>query len=454
VPDIAKSWTADANGLGYTFQLQSGAKFSDGSPITAKDVVFSLERAAKGDALKASLAVMSKATAVDATTVKVTLKHKSRVFLNALARAGNSAILSEKAVDANPKSYFTTPSATSGAWVLKSYVTKDRATFAANPDYFKTGYPKIKSITYTFSADPTSATSALDSGTSDMYFPMAPADAKRLAASGKIKMYAPPSPGVLTWGLDKTKPPFDDVRVRQAFAYMVPRADRLNACWEGIGGVSYGATILPGSWAYSPGLDKYKVSKDQALATAGKLLDEAGWKGSGTRKSQGVKGESDGTSLTIKVPFENNWDQARCSTQLLQSALKPLGVDIKPQAYDAATFYTDAGKGKFTMFHAGDGWATVDDMMEQGYTSNGLANSIIAQWKNPEFDKLVAQAEATQDLNQAKSLYLKAQQIILDQAPVLTTGAQYSIVATTPKLQGFYGRADNSNRALITSTLG
>jgi len=106
------------------------------------------------------------------------------------------------------------------------------------------------------------------------------------------------------------------------------------------------------------------------------------------------------------------------------------------------------------MFHAGDGWATVDDMMEQGYTSNGLANSIIAQWKNPEFDKLVAQAEATQDLGQAKSLYLKAQQIILDQEPVLTTGAQYSVVAVTPKLQGFFGRADNSNRALITSTLG
>jgi len=58
--------------------------------------------------------------------------------------------------------------------------------------------------------------------------------------------------------------------------------------------VSYGATILPGSWAYSPGLDKYKVSKDQALAAASKLLDAAGWKGTGTRKSQGVKGEPTG----------------------------------------------------------------------------------------------------------------------------------------------------------------
>jgi peptide/nickel transport system substrate-binding protein len=453
VGDIAQSWTASADGRSYTFKLQPKAQFSDGSPITAQDVVFSIERAAKGDAMKASLADMKSITAVDPHTVRIDLHAKSRVFLNGLARAGNSAILSQKAVEGNGN-YFSKPTATSGPWTLDTYTPKDRATLSANPHYYKTGLPRIKQITYTFTDDPTSAAAALESDTDDMYFPMAPNDAKRLQQEGKVNVYAPPSPGVLIWGLNKTKPPFNDVRVRQAFAYLVPRQDRLTACWDGIGGVSYGSVILPGEWAYSPGLDKYKVSKQQAQSQAAALLDAAGWKDQGgTRKAQGVPGVADGTPLKVTVPFENNWDQARCNTQLLKSDLAPAGIDIQPQAYDAATFYGDVAKGKFTMFHAGDGWATVDDEMQQAFTSDGQANSIIAQWKNPQVDKLIAAAGATSDLASARKDYQQAQQIILDQVPAIVTGAQYSVVATTIRMHGYYGRADNSNRALIEATI-
>lgn len=456
VPDLARSWKMSSGGTVYTFKLQPNAKFSDGSPITSQDVKFSLERAAKNEALKAALKMMQTVDAVNATTIKVKLSQPSRVFLNALARVGSSAILSQKAVQAGGSSYFTKPEATSGPWMLTDYRSKDHATLTANPHYWKTGFPKIKDIQYTFSTDPTSAASAIESGTADMYYPMAPTDALRLKREGKVNYYAPPSPGVLIWGLDKTRPPFNDVRVRQAFAYMVPRDQRLQVCWKGIGGVSYGGIILPGSWAYTPGLDRYKVPQQQALGTASKLLDAAGWKGGANgsvRKSQGVKGIADGTPLSIKVPFENTWDQARCNTQLLKSALQPLGVDIQPQAYDGASFYSDVAKGKFQMYHGGDGWATVDDMMQQAFTSDGQANSIMARWKNAQLDKLVDQAQATSNLKQAKQLYAQAQKIILDQAPVLDTGAQYSIVAVTTRMKGFYGRADNSIRALIGATL-
>jgi peptide/nickel transport system substrate-binding protein len=453
VPDLAESWQPSEDGTSYTFRLQPNAKFSDGSPVTAQDVKFSLERAAEGEALKASLAVMENVTVVDDKTVRVELAEPSRVFLNALARIGASAILSEQAVNADPD-YFTKPEITSGPWRLVEYSTKDHLRLEANPHYFKPGFPKIKTIQYTFSNDPTSAAAALESGTADMYFPMAPQDALRLEQAGKINYYAPLQPGLLFWGLDKTRPPFDDVRVRQALAYMVPRDDRLQACWKGIGGVSYGSIILEGGWAFSPGLDRYKVSPEEALETASRMLDEAGWRGSGVRKAQGVRGVEDGASLTVEVPFENNWDQARCNTQLLQSALEPLGVDIRPQAYDPASFWSDVAKGKFTMYHGGSGWATDDDMMEQGFTSDGQSNSIVARWENPEFDELVEQAEATSDLEQAKELYNQAQQIILDQAPILNTGAQFSIVGATTRLHGFQGRPDVSNRGLIVATLG
>jgi len=453
VPDLARSWKQAPNGLSYTFRLRPNAKFSDGSPVTAQDVKFSLERAAKGEALKASLAIMKRVGVLNRTTVRVQLSQRSRVFLNALARVGSAAILSKKAVEGN-QTYFTKPSATSGPWMLADYIPKDHLTVNANPHYWRAGYPKIETIQYTFNEDPTSAAAALESGTADMYYPMAPTDAIRLKNAGTIKYFAPAQPGVLFWGLDKTKPPFNDVRVRQAVAYLVPRDDRREVCWEGTGGVSYGAMILPGSWAYSGGLDRFKVSKEAALARASKLLDAAGWKGTGIRKAQGVRGVAEGTSLRVKVPFEANWQQSRCNTQLLKSALRPLGIEIEPQAYDPASFWADVAKNKFTMFHGGNGWATVDDMMQQGFTTEGQSNRIVAKWSNPQVDRLVAQAHATSDLAKAKQLYRRAQRIILDQQPAIMTGAQYSIIGTTPRLRGYFGRPDISNRSLIYATLG
>lgn len=453
VPDLAQSWKLAPNGKSYTFRLRGNAKFSDGSRITAQDVRFSLQRAAKSASLKASLAVMKQVVVVNPTTVRVTLAQPSRVFLNSLARVGAAAILSQKAVEGN-SAYFTKPTATSGPWTLTEWIPKDHLTLAANASYWRAGYPKIKTIQYTFSEDPTSAAAALQSGTADMYYPMAPTDAIRLKKAGKIKYFAPAQPGTLFWGLDKTKPPFDDVRVRQAVAYTVPRDDRQKVCWEGTGGISYGALILPGSWAYTPGLDRFKVSPKVALQRAAKLLDAAGWRGSGVRKAQGVKAVKDGTSLKVSVPFESNWAQSRCNTQLLKAALKPLGVDIVPQAYDPASFWADVAKNKFTMYHGGNGWGTVDEMMQQGLTTAGQSNSIMSKWSNPEVDKLVAQAQATPSVAKAKQLYRRVQQVVLDQQPFINTGAQYSIIATTPKLRGYYGRADLANRSLVTATLG
>jgi peptide/nickel transport system substrate-binding protein len=452
IPDLAQSWRQSANGLVYTFRLRSNARFSDGSPVTAADAKWSLDRAKTGEALKASLGVMRRVTAVGRTTVRIQLRQRSRVFLNALARIGSAAILKRSAVQGS-STYFTKPTATSGPWVLTEYIPKDHISLEANTSYWRRGFPKIKSIQYTFNEDPTSAAAALESGTADMYYPMAPTDAIRLRDAGKVNYFSPAQPGVLFWGVDKSKPPFNDVRVRQAFAYMVPRADRQTVCWEGTGGVSYGSIILPGSWAYSAGLDRYKVSKDVALTRASALLDAAGWKGEGTRKSEGVAGIADGTSLRVEVPFEANWQQSRCNAQLLKSALQPAGVDVVPQAYDPAAFWGDVAKDKFSMFHGGNGWATVDDMMLQGFTTTGQSNGIVAKWSNPQVDRLVAQAQATPSLARARALYAQAQRIILDQQPMIMTGAQYSIIATALRVHGYYGRPDNSNRSLISATI-
>jgi ABC-type transport system substrate-binding protein len=434
--------------------LQPNAQFSDGTAITAQDVKFSLQRMAKGTALGSQLTGMKGITVVNSKSVRVDLASPSRVFLNALATVGSAGILNAKAVQANAN-YFTHPVDTSGPWQLVKYTLHSDLTLSANTHYWRTGYPKIKSINYTFGEDPTAAAAALQSGAEDMYYPIDPQDAIRLAKAGVTKTYVAKQPGVVQFGMVKTKPPFNNVKVRLALAYMAPRADKLKACWAGIGPISWGNIVYKGTWAYSPGVSMFKVPSKVALQRASKLMDQAGWKmgSNGVRVAANVRGVRKGTPLKVTVPYENNWQQAQCHTLLLQHDEAPLGVQIVPQAYDAATFYQKVGKNAFSMFHAGDGWATVDQEFEQGFTCKGQATNLIAKWCNKTVDRLVAQAGATSSLTKAKNLYHQAQIIIEKQEPAIITGAQYSIVSASVKLHGFYARTDDSNRSLISATL-
>lgn len=447
VPMIAESWTVSDDGLSYDFVVRDDAAFSDGESITAEDVKYSIERAAES-ALAGSLAVVDSIEVTGDKEVKFTLNQASRVFLNALASTGSAAILKKSAVEAD-EDYFTLPTATSGPWSLEENIPQSHATLVANEHYWQEGFPVFDKVTYTYSTDTTAMAAAVETGTVDMTYNMNPADAVRLDEAGSIQYFEAPSPGILSWGMDKTQPPFDDVRVRQAVAYMVPRADRLKTCWNGIGPVSYGDLIFEGDNLYAEGEQRFDVPQDEALDLASDLLDDAGW----TPGADGVRESSDGTRFSVSVPYENTWQQARCNTEMLQQYLKPLGVEIIPEAYDRASFWTDVAADKFTMYHAGNNYATTDAYFAQSFACEGSVNNLIAKWCNDEVDELIAQAQATPDLAEATKLYRQVQDIILDEQPMITTGAQYAVIGTSPDLEGYYPRADASNRGLIYASL-
>lgn len=454
VPMVAEKWTISPDGLTYVFTLRADAAFSDGSAITPADVVFSLNRA-KDSALKADLAGVQSIEATGDHEVTIKLSEPSRVFLNALATVGSAAILSQKAVEGNAD-YFTKPTATSGPWYLDDIVSHGSATLKANTHYWNTGYPKFATINYDFATDSTAMAAALETGTIDMTYNMVPADAVRLKASGSIDYYLAPSAGLIAWGLNKSQQPFDNKDVRQALAYVVPREDAMQTCWSGIGPVSYGDLIFEGQNFYTQGEQRFQLDKDAALTKAAALLDGVGWvMGSdGVREAKGVAGVADGTKLAFNVPYESSWAQARCNTEMLQQYVKPLGVDATPEAHDKADFFTDAGAGKFTMYHMGNNYATVDDYINQTFTCDGSANQILTQYCNEQVDALVKDARATDDAAKVAADYRQVQDIILDEQPVITIGAQYAAIGTSTKLEGFYPRADASNRSLVFATLG
>src|SRR5947209_18620469 len=130
----------------------------------------------------------------------------------------------------------------------------------------------ITSITSTLREYPPAPYAALQSTTEHTYYPTDPADTIRLDKAGVTKTYVARQPGVVQSGMVKTKPPLNNVKVRLALAYMAPRADKLKACWAGIGPISWGNIVYPGNWAYSSGIKMFQVSSKVALQRATALM--------------------------------------------------------------------------------------------------------------------------------------------------------------------------------------
>jgi peptide/nickel transport system substrate-binding protein len=446
---LASKWSVTRGGTVYTFTLRPGIKFSDGTPIRPADVRFSIDRMRTGLTLKGALSGVKSVSVSGPTAVRVTMKSPTRVLPAVLARAGQAVILPMKQVQTN-KNYFSDPTIGSGPWVLTQYVPKGHMTFTANQYYFH--HPQITTINYTFSDDQTSNAAAVESGSADLAN-VNYADVAKLKDNTNVNVVQADTLSLVGFGFDKTKPPFSDVRVREAFAYADDRAGKQKACWYGTGAVTNGSLLRPWDPDYTK-ISTYAISRSASLAKAGQLLDAAGWKlaSNGTREASGVQGVADGTPLAVTVPYESNWPAAQCHVLVLQQDLAKIGVKITPQAYDPTTFYTQAGAGKFEMWHFGAGAANADDLYLNWFHSGGALTAVTTQLNDPKIDRLVDEALATTSAAKAKRLYSQLEHWQATNVPMLADGYQWIQIATSKRLHNYRPPIDDDSRSLVYAT--
>jgi peptide/nickel transport system substrate-binding protein len=445
VGDIAKSWSVSPNHLRYAFQLQR-TKFSDGTALTASDVKYSLDRMRNGAIMKAALASIRRVVVVNSQTVEIDLSTPNEALPLTLSRQGSAGIL--KRGVGEKQGYFTKPTATSGPFVLSSYVPNVRASFNTNKDYFSPAH--IAGIDITLTNANVAAAAALESGSTDIAS-VDYSDVQALRASGKVRIETYRSLAPIFFGWDQTKPPFSDVRVRQAFAYALDRAGAANACWFGLAQVSYGNLLLPSDPNYVRVATYKSTSASAADAKAAKLLDQAGWvlNGSGERVAKNVPGVADGAPFEVTVPYENNWSAAACHTQILQASMAKVGVKITPNAYDAASFYQQVAKGAFEMYHAGDAANDAYDIYLNWFTCHGGATNITTHLCNPTIDKWVAQAGAAPTAAVAKPIYQKLERWQGANLPMLVDTYFVSVFGISKRVKNYHP----GSNALIAITI-
>lgn len=231
VPLLAEKWAVSSDQKTYTFTLRKGVTFSNGAPFTAKDAVFSIERVKTGwkPAVKAKMDVVSKAEAVDDTTLKVTLSQPSQSWLyNMTTRVG--AMFSATGSDSLANEAIGT-----GPYTVAGYDPNVKLVLERNDTYWGTK-ANLKTVTLQYFKDATAMNNAELGGTINVISTVqAPDTLDQFADTSKYQVIEGTTTGEVLLSFNNSKAPLTDKNLRQAISYALDRKAILDTVWAGKG---------------------------------------------------------------------------------------------------------------------------------------------------------------------------------------------------------------------------
>lgn len=285
IPGLAQSWQVSDDGKSYTFKLRQDVKFHDGTPFNADAVKYTFD-SIMDPALKSLTAIgylgpYAGTEVVDPFTVKVTFKEPYAPFLNNLTHSVLSPV--SPVAGKNYNAFAAHPVGT-GPFMFKEYKAQVSMTFVRNPDYKwgpalmrNQGAPYLDQVTYRFipAGELTTQLGLLQNGEVQMSNGVAPQELPNLQKDPKYQTLLPLVPGSpQIFPLNLTKPPTDDLKVRQALNYAVDMPAIIDTLWYGGRKAARGPLSSP-TLDYNPAVESY-YGYNPTKAKA--LLDEAGWK--------------------------------------------------------------------------------------------------------------------------------------------------------------------------------
>ena len=300
-PALASEWTISDDGLTYTFRLEDGVTFHDGTGFDSADVAFSLERAMADDSTNSQKVLfepISKVETPDASTVVVTLVRPTGHFLYSLG-LGDAVIVAPESAKTNKSQPIGT-----GPFRFERWVQGDRIELRRWDDYW--GEPvALSRATFKFVPDPAAATAAMMAGDIDAFpnFP-APEALSQFEADPRLAVVVGATEGETILAMNQARPPLDDVRVRRAISHAIDRRALIDGAMFGYG-TPIGSHFAPNHPAYVDLTGRYPYDPEKAKA----LLKEAG--------------HGDGLDLTLKLPPPT---YARRGGEILAAQLAEVGI--------------------------------------------------------------------------------------------------------------------------------
>jgi peptide/nickel transport system substrate-binding protein len=296
-----------------------------------------------------------------------------------------------------------------GPFRFVSYAPGDRLVLERNPNYFRRGLPGVERLVFRILPNPATALAALESGEVDFVGTVPGPDVERLRARGDIVVV--PSTGgsggsacqdVLIPNI--TRPPFNDLRVRRAFAHALDRRFIVDRVYFGQGQPATGPVSRLLAWAYTPDVKQYPHDPSAARA----LLDEAGSKTKG-----------DGYRFTITFTHANNHQRL---AQVLREQLKAVGIrlDLQTTDFNAQVEQVFVKKTFDLGLASYCNGADPDIGVRRVYVSTNIGPypfSNGAGYRNPRIDHLFDEASRLIDRTARRERYVAIQRILADEVP-------------------------------------
>jgi peptide/nickel transport system substrate-binding protein len=415
-PELATSWETSQDGKRIVFTLQQGVSFQDGTPFNADAVKWNIDKrlhpAVKAPLRSLLAPLIASVEVLDPQHVAFNLTEPSPAIFSLLGERPG-LMVSPASWEKLGNDFGNHPVGT-GAFLFKEWVRGSQVTLEKNPNYWQKGLPYLDRIVIHDLAGSVIGLQRLLTSEVDFVGELSPSDVLPLEHRPEIVL-KPVTVGrwyFLQWHVNA--PPFDNAKLRQAFAHAIDR-NRINEItMRGKAVVSNGPTP-EGLWWHDPSIKSFDYDPAKAKA----LLVEAGY--------------ANGFAYELSTPQVNLLQQIN---QLIQEQLAAVGIKVTLQPAAASEWYARIVNGTTNM--SPSRWTQrpdPDGLLSLLFDSKGFANTM--KYSNAKVDALLKQARTTYDIPTRKRLYGEMQQIIADDLPVVPLIFSAEYAALRSDVRGF-----------------
>jgi peptide/nickel transport system substrate-binding protein len=415
-PQLASSfdWSPDHKTL--TFHLREDVVWSDGVPVTADDVRWTWQAQVHPDVAWNSAYMKDHITDVEVVDPHTVRFHFTHPYAKQILDANEGGILPKHAWEKLPFSkwressdWFLQNLVVDGPFKVASWQPGQDVVLARNERYYRKDRPWLDKVVIRNTPDAASQITQLFSGDSDFVSQVQPGDIERIEADPRLDLirYWFRSFMSVVWNI--RDPRFADADVRRALTLAIDRQTIVDTLFPGGMGRVAVSPIVQGVWASDRTLKPLPYDPAQAR----RILEARGWKDT---DGDGVL-DKGGKPFSFVLLTNAGNQQRNDAAVMIQDQLRKVGIRVEPRVVEFNSMLVSATHGSFETMIFGFVIDTSLDMTGQ-FGSKSTQKGNFGAYKNPEFDRLMAEAMSKPDIRDAKPLLDRIQQIIHHDQPV------------------------------------
>jgi peptide/nickel transport system substrate-binding protein len=402
VPGLAESWKVTDGGKVYTFKMRQGLKFSDGTPVTAEDVTYSLENFGNPE-INSVMAVLTtgfkSVRSLDETTIQVELTEPVAAFLYNIAEFP-AAIFPKVQVEEEGASFWKHPVGT-GPFKLKEFASGSHLTMVRNPYYWEKGKPYLDSVRFDFAVEGNSRVLSLKSGQAQIADGIPYSQIPSLQSDAGITLQKVRVPAWIMLALNNDVKPLGELDVRTAINYALNREEINQTVFKGVGTMP---TSLFGELKFdSKSVEPYEFNLEKAKEYMAKSQYPTGF------------------SVTFDYPA--GFDYYKQMMLLVQQELAAIGIKVKLEETAAATvaekWSSMEYEGSFPFAITSSDIVVPDEYAGFFALPSSETNGFFTGWNDPSIAKQVEKFQTTTSEASRAKQWPVIQKELFEQSPAI-----------------------------------